>query len=199
MSKLRVQIVTRKQADLAIDHIVNTVYFDDFNVPGGGGTNHQAVANDVRDQFKARGLMPNDYGVETRVYDMADAEPRPVKAYGQWSQGAITNLGVGVREVALCLSYYSERNLKRFRGRIYIGPWPRESMGERPQADVIGSVRALATSLSAIGGAGMDWQLYSPTRLAYSKVTNGWVDNEWDTIRSRGMKATSRVTFATGE
>ena len=27
-----------------------------------------------------------------------------------------------------------------------------------------------------------------------SPVTNVWVDDEWDTIRSRGLKSTSRVT-----
>jgi hypothetical protein len=198
MSKIRVQVITRRLTDLAADHIVNSVYFDDFNIAVQGGTDWQAFATDVRNVFKGRALLPGGYGCETKVYDMADPEPRPVKASSPFAIS--TTLGVGSlpREVALCLSYYSERNLPRFRGRMYVGPWP-IGLGERPSQGARDTLAALATSLAGIGGIDVDWGLWSPTRDAFSKITAGWVDDEWDTVRSRGMKATLRTPFVTSE
>jgi hypothetical protein len=199
MSKIRAQIITKKATDLPIHHIVNTLYFDDFNLPG-NESNFQSIADDLRTLFNGRTSSSVDYGTEVKLYNMADAEPRPVKALAPWvahGQGAASQ--PGVREVALCLSYFSERNLPRFRGRIYIGPFANSTQNERPSAASIAGLRTLATGIAGIGGPDVDWQLYSPTRLAYSKITNVWVDDEWDTIRSRGLKALSRSAGTTGE
>lgn len=198
MSKIRVQVITRRQTDLARDHIVNTVHFDDFNIDPTGGTNWKAFADDVKAVFQNRSGVPFGYGVETKVYDMADAKPRPVKASSPWAQGlAGFSSEFAPREVALCLSYFSERNLPRFRGRIYLGPWA--AAPERPTSAQIAAVKALSTGLEGIGGPDVDWGLWSPTRAAFSKITAGWVDDEWDTIRSRGLRATSRNVFTTNE
>ncbi len=197
MSKVRVQIITRRATDLARDHIVNTVFFDDFNIDPTGGTNWQAFADDVKEQWRLREGLPTGYGVETKVYNMADALPRPVKAQSAWAQGRSTAAGTVPREVALCLSYFSERNIKRFRGRLYVGPFPFAE--ERPNGPQVDGVKALATAMANIGGIDVDWGLWSPTRGAFSKITAGWVDNEWDTIRSRGLKPTTRSTYTTNE
>jgi hypothetical protein len=197
MSKIRVQVITRRATDLAADHIVNTVHFDDFNVSV-DGTDWQAFANDVREVFRTgRGGFPAGYGIETKVYNMADAMPRPIKATGAWQQGASSSPDHVPREVALCLSYYSERNLPRFRGRIFIGPWM--FAAERPNDSQRTGLMTLATQLGAVGGIDVDWGLWSPTRAAFSKITNVWVDDEWDTIRSRGKKATNRMQATTSE
>jgi len=198
MSKIRAQVVTRRATHLAIDHIVNTVYFDDFNLPGGNGTDWQAMANDVRGVFNGRDFLPNGYGTEVKVYNMADAEPRPIKATAPWVETPQSGFSSEApREVALCLSYYSERNLPRFRGRLYIGPFYGAAL--RPTLGFINSVKALATGLANVGGPDVDWGLWSPTRSAFSKITNGWVDDEWDTVRSRGLKANSRSVYVTNE
>lgn len=199
MSKIRVQVITRRATDMAVDHIVNTVYFDDFNADPLGGTDWQAFANDVRVVFGQRGGMPAGYGVETKVYNVEDPEPRPVKAASPWVLGSNANGTSGVREVALCLSYYSDRNIPRFRGRLFIGPWQQGLMAERPGQGQIDALKGLATSLGSIGGPDVDWGLWSPTRQAFSKITNGWVDNEWDTVRSRGQLATTRNPYTTSE
>jgi hypothetical protein len=197
MSKIRVQVITRRQGDLAAAHIVNTVYFDDFNVSI-QGTDWQAFANDVREVFRTgRGGFPIGYGIETKVYNMADPLPRPVKATGVWQQGNSQSSDHVPREVALCLSYFSERNIPRFRGRIYIGPWM--FAAERPNDSQRQNLKTLADQLGAVGGVDVDWGLWSPTRNAFSKITAGWIDDEWDTIRSRGQKATNRLTFTTSE
>jgi hypothetical protein len=199
MSKIRALVITRTATGLPVHHIVNSVFFDDFNLPT-NGTNWQSIADDVRNAFNLRTNSSAGYGTEVKVYDMADAEPRPVKALAAWTaHGQPTTQLPGVREVALCLSYFAGRNLPRFRGRLYIGPWQQSSMAERPSATAITILRDLATRLGGIGGPDVDWQLFSPTRNAYSKITNVWVDDEWDTVRSRGLKATSRSSGGTQE
>lgn len=197
MSKIRVQVISRRQTDLAVDHIVNSVYFDDFNAGVADGTNWQAFANDVRALFNNRGGFPAGYGVETKVYDMADAKPRPVKAAAPWVGNGNQNAATVPREVALCLSYFSGRNLPRFRGRLYLGPWTFAE--ERPNAGHMDSLSALALGLTNIGGIDVDWGLWSPTRLAFSKITDTWIDDEWDTIRSRGLRSTTRRRAVTNE
>ncbi len=62
MSKIRAQVSTHRAADLPIDHIVNTVYFDDFNIDPTGGTNWQTIADDIRGAFNARDTLPGGYG-----------------------------------------------------------------------------------------------------------------------------------------
>jgi hypothetical protein len=42
-----------------------------------------------------------------------------------------------------------------------------------------------------------DWVLRSPSDHAFKPITNVWVDDEWDTMRSRGTRPTTRVTAVT--
>lgn len=197
MSKIRCQVITRTAGQLPIDHIVNTVFFDDFNLDPTGATNWQAFATDVRNAFNLRNNVGAGYGTECKVYDMADAKPRPIKASAPWVQRLPASTSVVPREVAMCLSYFSERNLPRFRGRIYLGPFA--FAAERPSADDQTQCIQLGQRLAGIGGIDVDWQLFSPTRNAFSKVTDVWADNEWDTVRSRGFKGTNRARGTTGE
>jgi hypothetical protein len=196
MGKVKVQVATHRPNELPKDWIVNAVYFDVAAMPG-VEADWMALALDVRNAFKSYRLLPANYGCEAKIYDMGEAEPRKPKATTAW-EFADRTAGVSApREVALCLSYFSEANRPRFRGRLYLGPWGQAV--ERPSADDRADCIALATKLGAIGGVNVDWHLYSPTRAAYSKITAGWVDDEWDTVRSRGMKATKRDTYKTAE
>jgi len=197
MSKIKVQVSTKKASMLARDEIINTVYFDDFNVDPTGGTNWQAIADQVRNVFRDRPNLPGGYGATAKAYNMADAEPRPVKATAAFAISTTLTIASAPREVALCLSYYSERNLPRFRGRLYLGPWPGPL--ERPAQGYIDSAIIIADGLKDVGGPDVDWGLWSPTRNAFSKITAGWVDDEWDTVRSRGLRSTARTTFTTNE
>jgi hypothetical protein len=197
MSKLRFQVITRRGGDLPIDHIVNTFFLDTFAIQG--APDYDALAADARNLFVGRASLGGGYGCECKVYDMADGEPRPIRGQAGWVQHSDSSSAMAPREVALCLSFYAERNLPRFRGRLFIGPYQAQyAAGERPQS-VRTHNQILATGIANLGGANVDWQLFSPTRNAYSKVTNWWVDDEWDTVRSRGLRATSRLSGTTGE
>jgi hypothetical protein len=106
----------------------------------------------------------------------------------------------GPREVALCLSFYSHQNEPRKRGRLYI-PWtmvlpantPRPSSGTRDK------VAELAPLFANLGGADVDWCVYSRADDEFKPVTHWYVDNEWDTVRSRGLRPTDRTSGTTNE
>lgn len=120
--------------------------------------------------------------------------------------------GVGYpQEVALCLSFAGvsalgggTTNPQNRRGRLYIGPLNRNT-GE---VGVGGRVEPLAATCTDIATAAHDfsvalaadgvfqWVVHSRTTGgAATPVTHGWVDNEFDTVRSRGGEADFRSTF----
>jgi hypothetical protein len=198
MADVRIQVATYLPDQLARDHIVNTVYFRDINAVA--DTDYMNLAVGVRDVFRARRNHPDFYVIEARAYNMDDAKPRPVKALAPPLRVISTGAGAAApREVALCLSYFSGRNLPSQRGRIYIGPFAQADMETRPNSFRIEDLRTLATGLAGVGGADVDWSLHSPKRGGLQTITNVWVDNEWDTIRSRGLRATARSAGTTGE
>lgn len=102
------------------------------------------------------------------------------------------------REVAICLSYYADHNVPRRRGRLFIPAtclFPVTPV--RPTATIMNQTIGLVDGLAALGGPDVDWILWSHTDKAAHRVTTAWVDDEWDTIRSRGLKPSTRVTKST--
>ena len=99
------------------------------------------------------------------------------------------------REVALCLSYYASFNRPHSRGRLYI---PFTLIGGALDLRPTGSQMDKVLSWREVFRTGMPsghrWQTYSPTTGASEPVTNCWVDDEWDIVRSRGLKGTTRHT-----
>jgi hypothetical protein len=146
--------------------------------------------------------------VRFKAYDLSVAPPHvPVET--------TTTLGVTgdatslPNEFALCLSFKGDVvpgvPLGRQRGRIYVGPLNlaaiagAEAAGDqRPTTGtggIIDSLRygfvKLATDLWANG---IKICVYSPTGNLLTPVTSCWVDNSFDTQRSRGAAATSRTS-----
>ena len=105
------------------------------------------------------------------------------------------------REVAMCLSYFSERNVPRRRGRVYV---PIAALGMpassvRPPGTTLTKIGELATVFEELGGVDVDWVVWSRTDQVARPVTDWYVDDEWDTVRSRGLRPTTRVTGTTSE
>lgn len=201
MAKIRCQIQIQRAGDLPRDFVTNTCFFNVTEVPGiWGPADYQALAVDAMNAWHDFRVYPSNTAViSAKVYEMQDPEPREVRGY---AARAVSNVGAsaeGPREVALCLSFYSERNIPRRRGRLYIGPWASNFMTMRPSANVRQEAADLAAALQGIGGVDVDWQVYSRADNAYRKVTNWWVDDEWDTQRSRGLRATTRESGTTSE
>lgn len=105
-------------------------------------------------------------------------------------------------EVALCLSYGTntpfDTPVQRRRGRIYIGPLngnqisveddlpaPTSGLGLRMRKGAV----MLKETLPPVG---LGWSIWSRTDGELYPIEGGWVDNEFDTQRRRGVEATSR-------
>jgi len=105
-------------------------------------------------------------------------------------------------EVSLCMSYAndSENSVPRARrrGRIYVSGFQSAfNVAGRPTTATTAAfannmlvycqaVNAL-TDLTAV--------VYSRSNVAGYAIERVWCDNEWDTMRSRGLKATARTTY----
>jgi len=169
------------------DAVVNTLYFNVSNSPI-DPTGYQSLVNDLWTVWSTKYWAVGRY-VDARCYDMADANPKPVKAFKRgMAPGSINT--TGVPQVALCLSYYADRNLPRQRGRIYLGPWP--TTNDRPNDGIMQYAMDLVPGLADLGGVNVDWSLYSPTTQQHTRISHAWVDNAWDIIRSRRLPGTSR-------
>lgn len=178
------------------DWFSNTLYFAVDEV---GSPDYQQLATDLAAVYRSMGFTLGSR-IEVRAYNLADQKPRPEKAFAfSASSGSRPQ---GVPQVALCLSYYSERNLPRRRGRIYTGPY--STATPRPDTAVMNDTLALAGKLAGIGGLNVDWSVYSPTTAAQGgdgtmSISTAWVDNSWDVIRRRKLDGTARVSVNVNE
>jgi len=130
--------------------------------------------------------------------------PHPPLAQATMTGGAFPPHGPG--ELSLCLSYFSVFNVKRARGRIFIPfdlIWLAQASGSSPSnrptaADQQAALAVWDTVIKPIDhGGNFDWVLKSPTDKAFKPITDIWVDNEWDTVRSRGLRGDARITAKT--
>lgn len=199
MALLRIQVARRDAAATSReDDVVNVFYLDDIAVPG-DASDLAGLAEDTANLWgNMVPIVQPINEIEVRIYRMAQAEPRAIAGRFVKSNVGSTDAS-GPREVALCLSFYGTRNLPSQRGRLYVGPFPASMMSVRPSASAIGACVGLANGIKNLGGVDVDWQVYSQKRNLSYDVTNFWVDNEWDTVRSRGLRSTTRTLGVTSE
>ncbi len=117
-------------------------------------------------------------------------------------------------EVAVCLSYRGNltgiqeesggfRPAARRRGRIYIGPLNESAYLMDPvikEPKVNPGFRTLLTQQAnvlhdALDANGIAWGIYSRAGASFTDAESVYVDDAFDTIRSRGERATSRTTM----
>lgn len=106
------------------------------------------------------------------------------------------------QEVALCVSYAntvaSTIPRARRRGRIYISGWSEAAnTSGRPTSGVplalATAYRNYAVAANAI--TGITAGVWSRKNATVYPIQQCWVDNEWDTMRSRGGRSDSRSTL----
>lgn len=189
------QVIGEGDALLPEDYVTNTIHFQVLDPLADA----EAIAQDVATLFAASAtnltIASDIQRYRVKMYDRGDAIPRPVVA--EKTAARTGGAAGGPREVALCLSFYAERNLPRQRGRIYLGPL-QSGLGARPILQTMNFALDLAEGIAGIGGVDVDWQVFSPTDQQGRSVTAAWVDDEWDTQRRRGRKSTQRVTRLVG-
>lgn len=156
------------------------------------GDNAQALADALKNNIAAHAGVP----ITEHTIKIYDAEkPPPSYPLATVTAGTGQSTTTGPREIALCLSYYSTWNRKSYRGRLYIpGHWLGGSYALRPSAGQITTALGMRTLFTQNMPAQHNWVVYSPKLKLANGVTHCWVDDEWDVMRSRGLKGTSRQT-----
>lgn len=167
----------------------------------------QPLANDLRDRIVG---WLTTYGtpnreVQVKLYNAETPGSRANPNFPLATAIANANLfpASGVpRELAVCLSFYSERNTPRRRGRLYV-PLPllvpSSIAGTRPNQTLREAVGALSGVLTGAGGVDIDWSVHSRLDGVARAVTHWWVDDEYDVQRRRGFRSTTRTTGTTSE
>jgi len=176
------------------DRMVITPHFND----GGALTDPQGLCDDLAAAVDA--WFPTTGELKVSAYDAQGTVP--VFPQGETIlRPGTAHTASSPRELALCLSFYSQRNLPRQRGRIYVPAFMAAGggVGLRPTATTQQKLGALADVFGALGGPDVDWSVYSRTTQTAHPVTNWWVDDEWDVMRSRGLRGENRLEGTTEE
>lgn len=215
MPTIRAQVTFQGLSNKPEDVVVNTWHFvhadytpasqqavadaliEFYNVATTGTPGGSAICTALS-KWLSRGTLKSS----VKTYDLATPKPRVPAVYpftlGQADAATSAELPA---EVALCASFYATQNLKRQRGRVYLGPW---STGYTAD-DTVQVERAIPTTalMNAVAGSlkrlitkpdtGPRLAVYSEMDGQARIVTNGWVDNAWDTQRRRGQDATLRT------
>lgn len=192
-----------RPSDVSKQNIVTTFFFLSSS-PGPAPADWSALATFVQNAFYSTtgsGSTPwiinGGRNGQVRVYNMADARPRPERAFSSYNASSPESATLGPREVACCLSYYSARNLPRQRGRVYLGPFILAEIFERPDSILMGRCLNLGQLIMGpfTAGAINDWShvVWSRAGASAHPVSNYWVNNVWDVHRERGFPETTRV------
>jgi hypothetical protein len=156
------------------------------------GDDPQALANSLKTNLIALGPIGPTMPFKVKIYNAEKAPPSYPLA--EASNGTGYHVTTVPREVALCLSYYSTFNRPGYRGRVYIpAEFAGGAMGLRPTSTQMNNVLGWTNALGKSLPPGHNMVVYSRKAGASYGVSNTWVDDEWDTVRSRGLKATTRV------
>jgi hypothetical protein len=186
------------QVDSALprDAVVITPHFNDH----GALTDPANLCNDLAVALGGWMTPANGAQITVKAYDAQGSVPVYPAASVVKNVGTTASSGYA-REVALCLSYYADFNRPRSRGRLYLPPGlmltPPNSLDLRPNATWRNKAMALGPLLAGLGGIDVDWVVWSRKDHVARKVTNYYCDDEWDVVRSRGLRATTRTAATT--
>lgn len=218
MTTIRAQVTFQRSSGLPEDVVENTWHFKQA-VPGSPGVDSPDILTGLSGFYGAiEGLLSTVLTGDASIkyYDLEDATPRTPFDTDTFSITPVTST-ILPSEVAICLSYHaaggSGVNVARRRGRIYLGPWGGDVLNTAASDSTVDSatsaliVGAADTFQTLMLGTNVPWAVFSPTTLgagpinptnialATFVVTGGYVDNAFDTVRSRGAAAGSRLTW----
>jgi hypothetical protein len=144
-------------------------------------------------------ISPSTAEIQVKGYDAQGSKPVYPEGDAKVNAGGILATA-RPRELAMCLSYYGGRNVKRQRGRLFIPTqFLLQNVGTLRPAMPVTKMNDIVTLLTGLGGVDVDWCVYSRVLDRAFPVTNWWYDDEWDVMRSRGLKGTTRVQGTASE
>lgn len=140
------------------------------------------------------------------IYALTDPEPRIPRLTRQWTL-AVSQASANLpNEVSLCASFQAPTSSgipqARRRGRVYLGPFITAVNGSagtdpgRPSEELITAANEACNRLAEGNEPGQIWGVWSRVGESFAEVTNGWVNNEWDTQRRRQPSPTSRANWS---
>lgn len=150
----------------------------------------ESLANNIHDAIEAAwtGSLPQ---TTIKIYDLEGSVPVLPMATVERRTGT-TIASQCPREVSVCLSFAGGEFQPRQRGRIYPPATITDANGVRPSSGARATILALGQQLHDVGGANVDWIVWSRVNQSATAVTKCWVDDEWDTQRRRGLRSTTR-------
>lgn len=213
MAFCRVQVALVNDSLLPRDEAQNVWHFNTPNDVATDGPDIVTVLTNFYNTAHQNILFSNllTGGLRFKLYDLADPEPRP-PLYDV--TGTLTGtLGAAYpAEVAVCLSMQGPVIAgvpqARRRGRLYLGP-----ISTAAGAAGTGDLRVAVSARQDIAEAaedlmtqvvlpGLVWSVYSPTidatgslAASFTTVTNGFINDAFDTQRRRGLAPTTRTVF----
>lgn len=192
----RLQCAMASDTAFVRDKAIITPHFNDQGV----GTDPQQLCDDLSTALVTYFNLQARQ-VEVTAYDAQGTPPVDPQGYSI-RNAALVPAATSPREIAVCLSFYSGTNRPTRRGRLYLPFWMLGGSGTlagRPASVTRDKVGALAPILANLGGVDVDWCVWSRKEKVARPVTNWWVDDEWDTVRSRGLRPTVRLEGTTTE
>lgn len=215
---LRCQVTIPNVNGIPADAITNTWHVKGWTVDPVDAAN--SFFTDLSDFYLAIDAFLSsslDTSVTVDFYDLLDAIPRVPVFTDTFTITPGANAPLP-HEVACVLSYagqaVSGTAAGRRRGRIFLGPLDSAVMDDSAGQSILqtSTITAIASAANDLMGAGntssRQWAVFSPTSAGSQPwdaadllagtlpVTHGFVDNAFDTMRSRGTLATTRVTWS---
>jgi hypothetical protein len=202
----RAQVIIPNVNNNPADNVINTWGFELDDASSGGAVS----ATTALGQFYNYGTTyrsPNfNWSLSTvRWFNMEDPEPRVPFA----QPVLVTSPSAGSpslpHELAVCMSFQGSTgsgfNMRRRRGRLYLGPFASNANGTG--GVVLPALRtaianAADTFLGLSGTTDWQWGVISMAGIGvgFTPVVSGWVDDAWDIQRRRGLRPTTRTTFS---
>lgn len=184
------------------DFVTNSLYFDDGDDPA----SWPGIVGGLIDRYEAFRPMYSTHiarnGHEIQLYKMSDPTPRVPVYEETWNFAGTITGAIMPTEVAIVLSFQGSRvsgqPQSRRRGRIYLGPLAAAQVDSsgRPSSTLLTAVQTFGDQLLALSDVSVwTWVAFSTVNHSGVNVTNGWVDNSFDTQRRRGVGWTARTLF----
>jgi hypothetical protein len=164
------------------------------------GADAQALCNDLADKWAfLAGLGGTPYTVT--AYNDQGAKPRFPLAITRRNTNAAPKVPAVPPELAVCLSFYSGENRPSYRGRLYFPAWLLGATAGDTGLVVPTALRNAAQTqvgyMASLGGANVDWGVWSGTTQAFHKATDFFISDAWAIQRRRGIRETARTKGTT--
>lgn len=138
-----------------------------------------------------------------KSYDRSDPVPRAPVLEETFNFTSAPTGNALPEEVACCLSFQGDVSSgipqARNRGRVFIGPLnvSVSDTSARPSSAFRTALAGAADDLltASDAAAAWTWVVWSTVLNSSGSITNGWVDNSFDTQRRRGRKPSTRTVF----